>query len=118
MRYLASVFVAFLTTTAVAKDSLNTILIMDRSGSIWRQMEGVAKIPITQCAEQLGLTEEDVNRTASMLDSDKDGFSNLEDVCPAVADPDQSDIDGDGVGDICDVCPNISAPGFMNGCLE
>jgi hypothetical protein len=38
-------------------------------------------------------------------DADGDGVCNDDDLCPAVADPDQADADGDSVGDACDPCP-------------
>lgn len=43
-------------------------------------------------------------------DLDGDGFPNLEDVCPSIAD-DQTDSDSDGTGDACDDCPDFANPG-------
>ncbi len=43
------------------------------------------------------------------LDDDADGWSNLEDDCPQIYDPPQTDLDLDGAGDVCD-CAAI-APG-------
>jgi hypothetical protein len=42
---------------------------------------------------------------ATCFDRDDDGRPDPEDVCPAVADPDQVDSDLDGVGDACDCAP-------------
>ena len=39
------------------------------------------------------------------MDFDEDGFSNADDNCPAVSNPDQADGDDDGIGDACDVPP-------------
>jgi len=41
-------------------------------------------------------------------DSDGDGTCDLLDVCPADADPDQTDADSDGAGDACDPCSNFT----------
>ena len=38
-------------------------------------------------------------------DNEDDGFPNAFDVCPAVADPAQTDSDGDKIGDACDPTP-------------
>ena len=38
-------------------------------------------------------------------DVDQDGVANVDDVCPIVADPEQTDIDGDTYGDACDCAP-------------
>lgn len=38
-------------------------------------------------------------------DTDKDGFGEEDDVCPAIRNPEQTDTDGDGFGDVCDNCP-------------
>jgi hypothetical protein len=37
-------------------------------------------------------------------DIDDDDVCDVDDVCPAVADPGQADADGDGIGDACDAC--------------
>ena len=47
-RILAGVLTASLATTAAAQDETNTILVLDGSGSMWGQIEGIAKITIAQ----------------------------------------------------------------------
>ena len=44
-------------------------------------------------------------------DTDGDGFPDVADNCPFVANPDQHDHDGDGRGDACDVCPHLKDTG-------
>lgn len=41
---------------------------------------------------------------ASFSDRDGDGANDADDLCPTVADADQSDVDRDGLGDACDPC--------------
>lgn len=41
-------------------------------------------------------------------DEDGDSIPDTGDNCPAVANPDQSDLDSDGMGDVCDPYPNDS----------
>jgi hypothetical protein len=43
--------------------------------------------------------------TGPLVDTDGDGTPDITDVCPSVANSDQSDLDSDGLGDVCDVCP-------------
>ena len=44
-------------------------------------------------------------------DADDDGVSDVLDVCPRIADPEQADADMDGRGDACDGCP-LANPGL------
>ena len=46
----------------------------------------------------------------TVADSDGDGVPDIDDNCPAVFNPDQSDVDGDGVGDLCDNCASTANP--------
>jgi hypothetical protein len=41
-------------------------------------------------------------------DGDSDGFCDIADNCPLVANPGQEDSDGDLDGDVCDICNNIA----------
>jgi MYXO-CTERM domain-containing protein len=43
-------------------------------------------------------------------DTDQDRICDVDDNCPALANPDQGDRDHDGVGDICDDCPEAPDP--------
>ena len=38
------------------------------------------------------------------IDDDGDGWADVDDNCPLVANPQQEDADGDNVGDVCDNC--------------
>jgi hypothetical protein len=55
-------------------------------------------------------------------DADGDGVANIEDNCPLVFNPTQTDSDTDGFGDACDECPGSDdaldddADGVPNGC--
>lgn len=55
-----------------------------------------------------------VVRTAS--DPDGDGFFDLEDNCPKIANPDQSDLDADGTGDVCDDSDRDSVADAFDNC--
>lgn len=46
------------------------------------------------------------------LDDDADGWSNLEDDCPQIYDPPQTDLDLDGAGDVCD-CARQDESAFL-----
>jgi hypothetical protein len=48
------------------------------------------------------LTGEVAISLAEKTDSDEDGYSNADDNCPAIFNPDQKDTDLDGIGDSCD----------------
>ncbi|MCG8461630.1 MAG: hypothetical protein MI919_35560, partial [Holophagales bacterium] len=50
-------------------------------------------------------------------DRDGDGVTDVPDLCPDDADPDQSDGDGDQVGDACDACEGDDASGDTDGDL-
>lgn len=60
---------------------------------------------------------EDVINALKAVDSDEDGYSDADDNCPGVYNPDQRDADGDGIGDICqsDV-DNDSFPDVRDNC--
>jgi hypothetical protein len=55
-------------------------------------------------------------------DTDDDGVVDIEDNCPLVYNPDQTDSDGDGSGDACDLCPGFDdradadSDGVPDGC--
>lgn len=53
-------------------------------------------------------------------DDDNDGWADLNDNCPLIANPNPQDGDGDGVGNACDNCRIVSNPGQEdadeNGC--
>jgi len=48
-------------------------------------------------------------------DVDADGFADVSDTCPCLADPAQTDTDTDGKGDVCDNCPAISNSNQLDG---
>jgi hypothetical protein len=55
-------------------------------------------------AEVLALDFEATEIAAVCRDTDDDGVCDVDDDCPAIANPAQTDADGDGVGDACDAC--------------
>jgi len=48
-------------------------------------------------------------------DVDADGFADVSDTCPCIADPAQTDTDTDGKGDVCDNCPTITNSNQLDG---
>lgn len=48
-------------------------------------------------------------------DFDKDGIIDIEDNCPLVANPEQTDFDNDGIGDVCDDNINLSMDRITGG---
>lgn len=56
------------------------------------------------CNDNIGTTSQNsVQFSVNISDVDNDGFSDAEDNCKLVANPDQRDTDGDGFGNWCDV---------------
>ncbi len=51
-------------------------------------------------------------------DTDADGWFDLIDDCPQLADPAQGDHDGDDVGDLCDNCVAFANPDQLDGDLD
>jgi hypothetical protein len=49
------------------------------------------------------------------LDTDRDGFGDVCDDCPGIANADQLDSEQDGIGDVCDNCPDIYNPDQRDG---
>jgi YD repeat-containing protein len=79
--------------------------------------------PIANFSDRTGHWFESTNVEAN-FDDDGDGFSNANDNCPAIANPDQKDSNGDGIGDACDkdndgredyVSDNCSPPSIWDG---
>lgn len=52
-------------------------------------------------ATEVALPEQLLTPPVDLTDADSDGYPDLQDTCPAVANPNQADSDGDGVGDAC-----------------
>jgi hypothetical protein len=61
-----------------------------------------------------GTTPKIITFTVRDRDDDDDGIENVDDNCPAVANPDQADSDGDGEGDACEPDPCLDMPGQIN----
>jgi PKD repeat protein len=53
--------------------------------------------------------------TATAIDMDGDGVSDIADNCPAMTNPEQLDSDEDGIGDGCDIPGSISGAIYYNG---
>lgn len=53
-------------------------------------------------------TDRAVEAGYDFQDADGDGWSNVADNCPNVANPDQADSDGDSLADACDNCPALA----------
>lgn len=54
------------------------------------------------------------SRACGESDADGDGFADLCDDCPDIANASQEDSDFDDVGDACDVCPSSDDPGQID----
>jgi len=51
-------------------------------------------------------------RPSTPADQDADGIPDSADNCPAVPNPEQTDIDQDGTGDACDSCTDVDHDGY------
>ena len=60
--------------------------------------------------DQRERTFDEIIKGARLVDTDKDGISNAEDNCPAIANADQKDTDGNGIGDACQAEANPATP--------
>lgn len=60
--------------------------------------------------DQRERTFDEIIKGARLVDTDKDGISNAEDNCPAIANADQKDTDGNGIGDACQAEVNPATP--------
>lgn len=60
--------------------------------------------------DQRERTFDEIIKGARLVDTDKDGISNAEDNCTAIANADQKDTDGNGIGDACQAQVNPATP--------
>lgn len=86
-------------TTAIAIDTTSldtriTVPLFDRNGV---DVEDLGSGTVLTDPRQVEDSE-----CFRLLDSDNDGIEDAIDNCPAIPNPQQSDVDGDGLGDVCD----------------
>ena len=67
-----------------------------------KQVRESKSYKIRETAVMETTTPEEAVEVAKSVDFDKDGFSNFDDNCPAVYNPDQKDSNNDGFGDACE----------------
>ncbi|MFT5141817.1 MAG: putative repeat protein (TIGR01451 family) [Rhodothermales bacterium] len=70
--------------------------------SNFRLFDSFASQGATDPPSVLEPTEEEVLEAAQTADYDRDAFSNADDNCPSIANPEQEDEDNDGIGDACE----------------
>ena len=70
---------------------------------IYGDIDGDDNCPSDANTDQLD-TDGNLEGNACDMDDDGDGWADVDDNCPLVADPQQEDADGDNVGDVCDNC--------------
>ncbi len=99
-----------------ASDLAAVDLYANGSGSVY--YDDLVLKPITGCGNALSSDADldGLDRLAEFLsgtdacreDTDEDGFSDGEDNCPTLANPDQADCDADGTGDACAIASGAS----------
>lgn len=91
-----------------ADDFTSTILAVDATGATTERARGFGfsgDLFFDAARDEVLALDFGVSQiTAICRDTDGDGVCDVDDDCPTVADPAQTDVDGDDVGDACDPC--------------
>ena len=77
---------------------------------VWQSSFEIDNCPSVPNPDQLNTDNGSDGGDACDDDDDNDGWADVDDNCPVVANAQQEDADGDGVGDACDNCVIVANP--------